>query len=1021
MLGKCKPGYLVDGTACDDGNVCSDADSCAAGTCQGKGIDVAKACDDGNPCSNDSCLVGSGCAHSANSSPCSDGNACTQNDVCANSSCAGLPINATADCDDGKVCTDDGCDAKTGCSHSNNTAACSDGNACTEGDLCAAGSCGSGKNVCACQQDSDCALYEDGDLCNGTLVCNKSKAPFQCTVAAASVVVCATNGDGPCEASVCGAKTGKCAKSPANAGKGCDADGSACTVADACADGACVAGAKANCDDKNPCTTDSCDPKTGCVYLANTATCDADNTVCTAGDTCKDKACLAGPKLGCDDGNPCTDDGCDAKLGCTKVANKAACDADGSVCSKDDTCSGGACLPGAALNCDDGKACTDDSCDPKQGCKNVANAKACDADGSVCTQNDACSGGACVAGAKLVCADGNVCTTDGCDAKLGCQFPAGADGAGCDDGNGCTTGDKCTAGKCGGTGKSCDDGNACTADSCVNDLCSNVNTTLACDDGNNCTQNDVCDGKGACVGKAVVCDDGNPCTDDACVKGQGCVKTNNTAVCDDGQVCTVGDACSAGVCKAGAVKNCDDLNPCNVDYCNEASGQCIHTAKDGPCDDGDTCTSGDACSSQKCLAGKPVLFTATFDFGANYDYPYAVASLPDGFAIAGSTSNGNGLGQGWLVRTDVHGEKSWQSLYGTSGDQRVHDLLQLADGFLLAGSTNSKGAGSHDFWLIRTGLQGNQLWDKTYGAANQERAYACAATLDGGFAVAGETSSKGAGDADFWLVRTDAQGGALWDKAFGGSGWDQAQAVAALADGGIAVLGMTNSSNLPGSQGTKGSLDFWLVRTDSNGNLLWNKTYGGYSADDAAELAVLPDGGFALAGNTMSKGAGGADFWLVRTDAQGKVLWDRTYGAAGDESASGLVALADGFALTGLVSASGQGIKFWLVRTDVLGNAVFNKSFGGSQEYANNVIAMPSGFAVIGASGDAKFVRTDPWGNATCTDSGPCASKTLADCADTNPCTADLCDAAHNGCYHTNLPDASPCGTTKTCKSGTCQ
>jgi hypothetical protein len=213
-----------------------------------------------------------------------------------------------------------------------------------------------------------------------------------------------------------------------------------------------------------------------------------------------------------------------------------------------------------------------------------------------------------------------------------------------------------------------------------------------------------------------------------------------------------------------------------------------------------------------------------------------------------------------------------------------------------------------------------------------------------------------------------------------------------MADGGLALAGHTTSTNLPGGQKSAGSGDFWLVRTDAGGKLLWNQTYGGSGNDEANSVIALADGGLALTGWTSSvnlpggqKSAGGNDFWLVRTDAGGKLLWNRTYGGTQEDIASALTPLADG----GLALAG----------------------------YTQSTI-LPGGQKTAGG-GDFLLVRTDAWGHASCAEAGVCFLTAATACDDQNPCTADTCDS-NAGCTHGNLPDGSGCGGGKTCTAGSC-
>ena len=199
------------------------------------------------------------------------------------------------------------------------------------------------------------------------------------------------------------------------------------------------------CDDNNTCTTDTCSAASlACQHTPTIGSCDADGNACTQGDQCVGGNCTPGGFLPCDDGNPCTTDACDPASGCTATASDGLPCTDGDLCTVGDHCVASACQPGKGKNCADENPCTNDSCDAKTGqCSNtaVASGASCD-DGSACTVKDVCANGSC-AGTGVDCDDKNPCTIDGCDPAIGCTFAAGD--APCDDGNSCTVGDVCAA------------------------------------------------------------------------------------------------------------------------------------------------------------------------------------------------------------------------------------------------------------------------------------------------------------------------------------------------------------------------------------------------------------------------------------------------------------------------------------------------------------------------------------------------------------------------------------------------
>ncbi|MFH1533199.1 MAG: hypothetical protein ABIK09_20940 [Pseudomonadota bacterium] len=525
----------------EDGLSSCDAAEPSAEVCNGvdddcDGLLDEETCDDGNPCTDDVCLGETGCEHVAlEGDDCADGDPCTAADHCVAGICVGEPIL----CDDQNPCTDDSCTETGDCAHVPNVLACDDGDPCTVADECGEGVCAGTPAACDCAQDEDCLPLEDGDVCNGTLICGSDAVPLQCVVDPETLVECpAPEGtDAPCLVTTCDAVTGDCGLAPGSDSAPCD-DGDPCTIADSCGGGACLPGETANCTDGNPCTDDGCDTDAGCTHTPNTLPCD-DGSGCTVDDGCQDGVCVGEGDLVCDDDNGCTDDSCEPLSGCVYTPNIAPCD-DGNACTAADACADSACMAGAPMDCDDEDACTADSCEPPSGCVFTPNANPCD--------------------------DGNLCTDDSCEPASGCVFAPNE--APCDDGDLCTVGDHCSEGSCVVTGTmDCNDWNHCTDDACdpLDGSCANTPNTALCDDGDGCTVVDQCAG-GSCVGTVTPdCDDQNPCTDDICEPDNGCVSSPNNASCDDGDVCTLDDICELGACAPGPSMDCSGTPPCPSD------------------------------------------------------------------------------------------------------------------------------------------------------------------------------------------------------------------------------------------------------------------------------------------------------------------------------------------------------------------------------------------------------------------------------------------------------------------------
>jgi hypothetical protein len=355
--------------------------------------------------------------------------------------------------------------------------------------------------------------------------------------------------------------------------------------------------------------------------------------------------------------------------------------------------------------------------------------------------------------------------------------------------------------------------------------------------------------------------------------------------------------------------------------------------------------------------------------GVGIDGASAVVETSDGgFAIAGGTNSyGAGESDFWLIKTDGSGNTQWNRTYGGQGFDGALAMVETSDGgFAIAGETNSFGAGGYDFWLIKTDSSGNLVWNQKYGSIENDYASSLVETSDGGFAIAGGTNSYGAGKSDFWLIKTDGSGNTQWNRTYGSVENEYAYALAETSDGGFALAGFADTLG-------PSSVDFWLVKTDGTGNQQWNRTYGGSGYDGALALVVTSDGGFAIAGETNSGGAGQDDFLLVKTDGSGNTEWTQTYGGSGVDYTSGLVQTPDGgFALAGFTDSFGAGsFDFWLVKTDGAGNTQWNRTYGGTEWdiAASFIETSDGGFAIAGETNsfgagnyDFWLVKTDEYG-----------------------------------------------------------
>jgi len=314
--------------------------------------------------------------------------------------------------------------------------------------------------------------------------------------------------------------------------------------------------------------------------------------------------------------------------------------------------------------------------------------------------------------------------------------------------------------------------------------------------------------------------------------------------------------------------------------------------------------------------------------GSGNDDGYSVQQTTDGgFIIAGITNSfGAGSRDVWLIKTDSNGDTQWERTFGGSDWDAAYSVQQTSDGgYIIAGTTKSFGAGSYDFWLIRTDSNGDTQWERTFGGSDDDKAYSVQQTTDGGYIITGYTKSYGNGSADVWLIKTNSSGYTLWSKTFGGYDIDSGSSVQQTSDGGYIIAGHTRPFSV-------GTYDVLLIKTYSNGSTQWERTFGGSDDDDANSVQQTTDGGYILTGGTYSYGAGAHDVWLIRTDANGSALWTEAFGGGGYDLGYSVQQTSDGgFIIGGSTTSFGPGpFAVWLIKTDNNGVMLWTKTWGGS-------------------------------------------------------------------------------------------
>ncbi|MFN0174380.1 MAG: T9SS type A sorting domain-containing protein [Saprospiraceae bacterium] len=315
-------------------------------------------------------------------------------------------------------------------------------------------------------------------------------------------------------------------------------------------------------------------------------------------------------------------------------------------------------------------------------------------------------------------------------------------------------------------------------------------------------------------------------------------------------------------------------------------------------------------------------------------------------------------------------------LGGTDAEDARGIYVTNDGGFVVTGKTlsnNGDVTGNHgvtDFWVVKLNGLGAIQWQKTLGGSNHDRGYSIQQTSDGGYIVAGHTESNNGdvsgfhGDIDFWVVKLNGLGVLQWQKTLGGSGWDEAWSVRQTTDGGYIVAGRT-TSNDGDVTGNHGAFDFWIVKLDEIGNLQWQKTLGGSMVDIGYAVRQTIDGGYIVTGESDSNDGdasglnGSGDFWVVKLNAVGTLEWQKMLGSTSHDRPNDIYPTNDGgYIVVGIaswndgdVTGNHGGFDIWAVKLNAIGEIEWQKSLGGSKEdYAQSVQQTTDGGFIIAGS-----------------------------------------------------------------------
>ena len=366
-----------------------------------------------------------------------------------------------------------------------------------------------------------------------------------------------------------------------------------------------------------------------------------------------------------------------------------------------------------------------------------------------------------------------------------------------------------------------------------------------------------------------------------------------------------------------------------------------------------------------------IIWSKTFG-GSKDDVAQSLIQTSDGnYVVLGTTGSIDGTitdktqedNDYWLTKFDSEGVLIWSKTYGGSLEDIGQKVIQTSDnGLAIVGYSQSSDGdasanqGFHDNWLLRLDSEGAIIWERSYGYAGHDHAYSIIQTTDGGFFMTGfldVTASEGQGNersmsqnrhgiGEFWCHKLDESGNVQWRRYFGGTNNDRSYGVVQANDGGYVITGFSESNDFDISS-NHGSYDYWVIKLDAQGNLIWEKSFGGSEIDQSRAIVKTNDNGYIIAGNSFSmdgdieSNLGSSDFWLIKIDDSGQLIWSKNYGGSNFDYATSIRKSHDGYVVAGYSQSSNVQLTsnlgdndFWVLKIDEQGSVLWQKSLGGS-------------------------------------------------------------------------------------------
>lgn len=372
-----------------------------------------------------------------------------------------------------------------------------------------------------------------------------------------------------------------------------------------------------------------------------------------------------------------------------------------------------------------------------------------------------------------------------------------------------------------------------------------------------------------------------------------------------------------------------------------------------------------------------IINTGSLDFvqtigGSKNDALFSVEKTTDGgYIVAGFTQSNNGdintktneSYDFWISKFSSKNILEWQKTFGGSQEDRAAGIIQTRDtGFAVLGFSKSSdldvsvNGGAQDFWLIKLSNSGNLLWEKSFGFSGADYGTTLLETKDGGFLITGVldvSASGGEGNSkltaarhaggDYWTIKTNNVGTVQWSRFFGGSLSELPLGIVETADNNFIIAGSSDSTDF-NVKNNKGTYDFWLIKISSNGNLIWEKSFGGSNIDEARAITATNDGNFIVVGDTrssdvdVSNNNGAADVWIIKFTTDGNLIWEKTIGGSSFDVARSVSKTKDnGFIIAGSSRSLDNGFEnkgqndALILKIDQNGKLLWKKTIGGSE------------------------------------------------------------------------------------------